>query len=143
MVIVAQAKFSEIVDAFDFVSAAPPMENAAYLSRESGAVYWYSEDVADLDELPADVEEDEKYLLIPHKNDLGLGKSLALRFAELSLADDIGKVREIFSHRGAYARFKDLLEYRGLLNRWYEFEASAQKQALREWCRQNGVEIDG
>jgi len=140
---VARAKFEQLFDAFEFVSSAPPMENEAYVSRETGAVYWHSEDVADLDELPNDIDEGDKYLVIPHKSDLGLGKPLALRFAEEFLGDDFGKVRQIFSRPGAYARFKDLLEYRGLLNQWYEFEASEQKKALRQWCEQNGVEIDG
>jgi hypothetical protein len=139
----ARAKFNEVLDAFEFVSFGPPMEHAAYLSKEDGTIYWHSEFGADFDELPPDVDDEGKYLSIPHKNDLGLGKRLAIKFAEEFLTDDIRKVREIFSRRGAYARFKDLLEHRGVLNRWYEFEASAQKEALLEWCRDNGVEVDG
>lgn len=119
------------------------MENEAFLSKETGAIHWHSEYGDDFDERPSDIDEDDKYLSIPHKKDLGLGKRLAIRFTEDFLADDLGKVREIFSRSGAYARFKDLLEVRGMLDRWYEYEASAQKEALLEWCAENGVEIDG
>jgi hypothetical protein len=119
------------------------MESEAFLSKDTGAIYCHSEYSDDLDELPSDIDEGDKYLAIPHKNDLELGKRLALRFAEEFLPDDLGKVREIFSRRGAYARYKDLLEARGALSRWYDYEASAQKQALREWCSVHGVEIDG
>ncbi len=88
---VARAKFQELTDAFDFVSSGQPMENEAYLSKETGAVYWHSEYSEDIEELPNDIDDGEKYLLIPHKNDLGLGKSLALRFAEEFLSGDLGR----------------------------------------------------
>jgi hypothetical protein len=138
-----RVKFNEVLDAFEFVSFGAPMEHAAYLSKETGAIYWHSEFGDNFEELPPDIDEEGKYLSIPHKNDLGLGKRLAIEFAEQFLADDVGKVREIFSRRGAYARFKDLLEHRRMLDRWYEFEATAHKDALLEWCRDNGVETDG
>ena len=140
---VARAKFNEVLGAFDFVSSGPPMEHAAYLSKETGAIYWHSEFGTDFEELPSDIDEEGKYLAIPHKNDLGLGRRLALEFAEDHLAEDAAKVREIFSRPGAYARFKDLLDDCGMLNRWYEFEAAAQKEALLKWCRDNGVDVDG
>jgi hypothetical protein len=140
---VVRAKFQELLDAFDFVSGGSPVENEAYLSKETGAVYWHSAYADVVDELPIDIDDQEKYLSIPHKNDLGLGKALALRFTEEFLADDFPTVRNIFSRRGAYARFKDLLEARGMLKRWYEYEAAAQTQALLSWCADNGVEIDG
>jgi len=140
---VARAKFQDIWEAFEFVSFGEATENEAFLSRETGLIYWHSEHGDDFEELPSDIDEENKYFSIPHKKDLGLGKRLAIRFAEDFLADDLGKVREIFSRSGAYARFKDLLEERGMLERWYEYEASAQKEALLGWCAENGVEIDG
>ena len=141
--IVARAKFQEVLEALEFVSAGQPMENEAYLSKDTGAIHWHSEHGDNFEELPSDIDEIGKYLAIPHKNDLGLGKRLALRFAEESVPGDFGTVREMFSHRGAYARFKGLLEERGMLNQWYEYEAAAQKAALLQWCEANGIEIDG
>jgi hypothetical protein len=138
-----RAKLDELLQALEYVSTVPDMGNEAFLSRETGAVYWRSEDGDNFDEVPTDVDEPDKYLSIPHKADLGLGKPLALRFAEELMAHDIGRVREIFSRRGAYARFKDLLSNRGMLERWHGFEAAAHKRALVQWCEENGVEIDG
>ena len=140
---VAQVKFTEIVEAFEFVSSGQPMENEAYLSRETGRIYWHSEIADDFEEVPADLDEPGKYLPIPHKSDLGLGKPLALRFTEEWLPASLPKVRDIFARRGAYGYFKQLLESCGALEKWYAFEASAQRDALREWCRDNEVEIDG
>lgn len=131
------------MEAFDFVSSGPPMQNEAHLSKETGATFWHSELGDNVEELPIDVGDGSKYVPIPHKSDLALGRDLAIGFAEAFLADDIGSVREIFSHRGAYARFKGLLERRGMLKRWHEFEASSQRAAVLEWCAANGIEIDG
>ncbi|MGQ0651182.1 MAG: hypothetical protein ACT4P4_02760 [Betaproteobacteria bacterium] len=139
---VPRVKFDEVLDAMEFVSFGAPTEHAAYLSRETGAIYRHSRYGDNFEELPPDIDDGGKYLSIPHKNDLDLGKRLAIDFAEELLADDARMVREIFSRRGAYARFKDLLQDRGMLGRWYEFEASAQKGALLRWCRDNGVEVD-
>jgi len=136
-------KFSYIKDAFDFVSFGQPMEHEAYLYLETGEIFWHSEVGDNEEELPEDIDDGEKYIAIPHKNDLNLGKRLVLSFAEEYLPESMEKVHEIFSQSGAYARFKDLLEYRGLLQQWYEYEEKVSDQALREWCRLNGIKTDG
>jgi hypothetical protein len=135
-------KFSDIKDAFDFVSFGQPMEHEAYLCPETGEIFWHSEFGDNEEELPEDIDG-EKYIAIPHKNDLNLGKRLVLSFTEEYLPESMEKVYEIFSHGGAYARFKDLLEYRDLLQQWYEYEEKVSDQALREWCRINGIKTDG
>ena len=135
-------KFSDIKDAFDFVSFGQPMEHEAYLCLETGEIFWHSEVGDNEEELPEDIDDD-KYIAIPHKNDLDLGKRLVLSFAKEYLPESMDKVYEIFSRHGAYARFKDLLEYRDLLQQWYEYEEKASDQALHEWCGLNGIKTDG
>ncbi|WP_245643891.1 hypothetical protein [Paraburkholderia oxyphila] len=51
------------------------------------------------------------------------------------------QVEGFFRRQGAYARFKDLLEREGVLDRWYSFEADAVESALRQWCAENGLEL--
>ena len=93
--------FTELSDAFQFVSAGHNEENQAYLCKESGKIYCHSEFVPDLDELPGDIDDEEKYLRIPDQRDLDLGKSLVLDFAREFLPDDFDMVRDIFRKRGA------------------------------------------
>lgn len=88
-------------------------EHQAFLCKQSGTLYWQSEFTGDLDELPDDIDDRDKYVQIPDKRELELGKPLALDFAREFLPDEVGDVQEIFSKRGAYARFKDLLQRRG------------------------------
>jgi hypothetical protein len=69
---------------------------------------------------------------LPDKRELDLGKPLALDFARQVLPRDFDAVRRIFSKRGAYATFKQLLARRRALEQWYDFERKATKRALRE-----------
>jgi hypothetical protein len=57
------------------------------------------------------------------------------------MSDSYERVRSIFQRKGAYARFKDLLETKGLLENWYRFEAGAYDKALRKGCAENGIRI--
>ncbi len=107
--------FSELLEAFEFVSSVGSGENTAHLCKATGKIYWHSDWADDVEELPDEVEDSEKYIPIPDKRELDLGKPLALKFARHYLPDDYDKVRQIFSRAGAYARFKDLLEHRRVL----------------------------
>jgi hypothetical protein len=136
--------FKDILDAFQLVSMGGMGEHQAFLCRQSGKVYWQSEnldELDDLDEMPDDLEENENYIQIPHKRELDLGMPLVLDFAREFLPDDFNQVRQIFSKSGAYARFKDLLIHRRVLDQWYDFEAKAEEKELREWCALNSVEL--
>jgi hypothetical protein len=133
--------FDDLESAFYWVSGAGPFENAAFVSRVTGQVYWISEETQGDEEVPDDIEDGTLYIAVPHKNDLDLGRSLVFEFAEDFLPNEIHKVRSFFSKRGAYSRFKDLLEYKNLLERWYEFERDATEKALHRWAKENGFEL--
>ena len=134
--------FSDLQLAFEFVSSGGTGENEAYLDRQSGKIYWHSEFGDNDVELPDDID-DEKYIAIPDNRELELGKPLVLAFAREFLPDDYYEVRHIFSRRGAYRRYKDLLARRGALERWYDFSNKAEEAALREWCAENGIDLSG
>src|SRR5690242_7820675 len=132
--------FSDLQLAFEFVSSGGVGKNEAYLDRQSGKIYWHSE-LGDTDEkLPNDIDN-QKYIAIPDKREFDLGRPLVLDFAREFLTDDYDKVRQIFSRRGAYRRYKDLLVQRGALQRWYDFSNQSEETALREWCAENGIEL--
>src|SRR5205814_7216111 len=132
--------FSDLQLAFEFVSSGGIDENEAYLDRQSGKIYWHSEFGKNDEELPDDIDN-EKYIAIPDRRELDLGKPLVLEFAREFLPDDYDEVRLIFNRRGAYRRYKDLLVRRGALERWYDFSNKAEEAALREWCAENGIEL--
>jgi Uncharacterised protein family (UPF0158) len=131
---------SDLRLAFEFVSSGDMGEKEAYLDRLSGKIYWHSESGDNDEELPDDID-DEKYISIPDKRELDLGKPLVLDFAREFLPADYDAIRHIFSRRGAYRRYKDLLVRRGALERWYDFSNNSEERALREWCAENGIEL--
>ena len=132
---------NDLREAFEFVCAGGGGEHQAFLCKQSGKLYCHSELCDDLDILPDDIDDSEKFLPIPDKRELDLGKPLALDFARQFLPGDFDGVRQIFSRRGAYAKFKNLLNRRGMLDQWYAFEAEAEESALKMWCELNSIEV--
>nr|MBF0223350.1 hypothetical protein [Desulfobulbaceae bacterium] len=133
--------YDEIENAFIFVSMDQQYMNNAYLCRETGRIFYTSE-MGDSDELPEDIDE-PKYISIPHKNDLDLGKDLVIEFMSNFLPEELDRVYSIFRRQGAYSRYKDLLAEKGLLDNWYNFENERRKAALKEWCAENDINIGG
>ena len=125
--------------AFEFVSSGYGYDHSAWLDKESGTIY-YDSDVSE-DELPDDLYENEKYLEIPDKREFDLGKPLAIKFIQYFLPDDLDQVYSIFRSKGAYSRYKNMLEKRGALEKWYEFEQESLRNCITEWCEDNGVKI--
>jgi Uncharacterised protein family (UPF0158) len=135
-------KYDDLSAAFDFVSSAAPFEHQAFVSLDTGTVYWISETSAiDDEDLPDDLDTSDRYLAVPHKNELDLGNNLALRFVEDKLPDRYAEVETFFRRRGAYTRFKELLAAEGCLEEWYAFESAATDRALRDWCKANEIDL--
>jgi hypothetical protein len=134
--------WTELQHTFEFVSVGQPGEHEAVLCRKTGKLLWQTDLEEDIEAWPDDADDEEKYLSIPHKKELDLGKPLVFEFARQILPDEFNEIRRIFDRRGAYARFRDLLLRRNALNRWYDFEAKATEAALREWCEAHGITIE-
>jgi hypothetical protein len=132
--------FSDIENAFFFVSSDQQFMHSAYLCKETGEIFYTSE-MGDSDELPDDIDDPDKYITIPHKNELDLGKTLVIEFTTEYLPEELDRVYSIFRRKGAYSRFKNLLESKGVLEDWHEFENKRQTAALKEWCEENKIEI--
>jgi hypothetical protein len=127
--------WDELQHTVEFVS----MGNEAVLCRKTGKILWHTDLDEDIEAWPDDADDEEKYLVIPDKKELDLGKALVLEFARECLPGEFDEIRRIFSKRGAYAQFRSLLLRRNALDRWYDFENKATERALREWCEANGL----
>ncbi len=137
-----KVNFQDIELAFDYVSSAQRLMNNAYISKETGQIYYHSE-MYDAEELPEDIDETEKYIEIPHKNDLDLGQHLVWQFVDTEIPGLADKISGFFSRKGAYSRYKSFLEEIGLLEKWYKFEETKTKETLQEWCEENGIKLTG
>ena len=138
----ATVNWNDLLNAYLFVEAGSPGGNEAFLNLETGELIYRSAFGDNFDEIPEDLDEaPEKYLSVPDKRELNLGKWLALLFVEEFLPADLDQARRIFARRGAYRRFKDMLELRNALKQWYDYEEAATETALRAWCADNEIEI--
>ena len=132
--------FSDFQDAFLFVSSAPYGEHSALLCKDTGQILYRSE-MTDIDEIGDEDIDWEKWVEIPHRNDLDLGQRLVFEFVETRMPDECDRVEQIFRRRGAYGRLKDFLESKGLLDSWHDFENQREEQALRQWCEENEIKL--
>jgi hypothetical protein len=53
------------------------------------------------EDVPDDLETSDRYIAIPHKNDLDLGRRLALRFAAQELPDRYEQAKDFFRRLSA------------------------------------------
>ena len=135
--------WNEILDALEFLSSSAEFGNSAWVCRETGAVHMHSDWDEELWPLPEDIDDGRKYVALPSPRDLDLGTRLVMRFAAERLDEHYDEIAAIFSRKGAYRRFKDFLVRLGALDDWYAYEAEAKEKALRKWCAENGVEVEG
>ncbi|OIQ72444.1 hypothetical protein GALL_459300 [mine drainage metagenome] len=133
--------YAELRNAFEFVSLGSRGEQSAYICLDSGVIFWQSSTL-ELDEnVPDDIETSDRYISVPHKNDLKLGQNMALSFIDQELPYDYNTVASFFRKKGAYRRFKELLQSQGVLEKWYAFEEQACDRALVDWCQENGLQL--
>ena len=131
----------ELLSAFEWVSAgeAAALDCEAYVGRTTGKVHWCGEGV--YEEPPEDIEDRSLYIAVPNKTDFDLGRSLALRFVEEHLPREREAVHDYFRRRGAYSKFKLLLERVSQLEAWLEYERATTETTLHEWCEENGFTL--
>ena len=137
-----QFSLDDILEGVEYVSSDPDGEAEALLSLASGEIYYRSNGLDEVAHpLPEDIDDDGKYLSLPHKNDLDLGPDLVIAFVGKRLPQDEMAVRAMFKKRGAYASFKHWARQHGVLDDWYAFEGKATRAAVAEWCQEQGVPL--
>jgi hypothetical protein len=137
----AMVDVDDLVIALEFASVGEVYGNQAFVSVKTGKIFFKSEDLGIQEDAPADLETSEEFLCLPNKRQLGLGRDLVFAFVEEKLPGKWADVREFFRRRGAYARFKDMLESCNMLEAWYKYEETRTEEELRRWCEDNGLQL--
>lgn len=131
--------YNNLEDAFLWSSATPEFQTQAFICRSTGKTYFRGDD--ELDELPEDIEDDSKYVVVPGKNEFDLGLALVMRFTYRHAPQLEQSIQDLFRRKGAYSRFKDLLLANDLLDSWHEYESQATQDALEAWASENGFSV--
>lgn len=135
----APVDLDDLYGAFEFANGDPLNGASAFISRSTGETYLLS-DYTD-EEAPEDLDTNDDYLRLPNRRDLDLGREMVFDFVSETMPDEWETVRAIFSRRGAYARFKDLLGYRNMTDAWHRYEEGRTYKALRDWCHAEGLTV--
>lgn len=115
-------------------------EAKALVSRETGMIHLLNDEYMDEEApLPADLEGDDRYVVVPPAGSLGIGDQLVFRFAAAHLAGDQHTVRELFDADDTDG-FERLLEERGATDTWERFRHEQTETALRRWCDEHGLQ---
>jgi|SRR5450830_441369 len=133
--------YTDLRNAFEFVSSGSKNQHNAYISLDTGTIYWTSNALELEEEVPDNLEFSDSCILVPHKNEFKLGQNLALSFIDQELPYDYNFVASLFRKSSAYRRFKELLQSQGLLEKWFAFEASASDKALLDWRNGNDIQL--
>ena len=140
-----QIQYNDLDQAFELVSAGEGLglDAAAFLDLETGEWLYFDEctDPDDDPRTPDNLLGDPRYLAAPSKRDLDLGTQLVFDFVHEHLPDAWDEVRAIFRRRGAYRRFKDLLDNRDQLDAWYRYEEAQTRAALIDWAEAHGLVV--
>ena len=136
-------QFETILRAFEFVSAAPLEENQAILNRATGEIVCKT-GMLDEEEFPEEVESSDNFVWIPHRDELDLGRGLAMDFAEEYIPHEKKTVKRMFRfwRKNPFSDFLAFLERLGRIGEWRAFEKQETRYALLDWCDDNEVEVD-
>ena len=133
----------EFHDVFKSINPWESDAEAFVRTDADGIVYVPSSMIADEEQRQAacdEMDEEGSWISFPDASELRLGKDVALRYAERFLSEnDYERVVDIFYRRGAFRRFKDLLDERGKLEEWYAFEEISELAALKEWLTEKDI----
>jgi hypothetical protein len=137
-----RTKLDELEWAFDMCSGSEMGDEIhAYVCKKTGVIVYDDESVSGEPCPVEDIEFHDDYVHLPDKYDLDLGTPLVWKFVAERIPGLEPKVRELFSRRGAYRRWKDFLEGIDQLDAWYTFENESTRQALLDWCESEEIPI--
>ena len=84
---------------------------------------------------------EDKYLKLPGKyevNDYEIMEAFCLQLPPSKSQEFLSAIRG----RGAFRRFRHMLEDSLLLEQWYRFEQEAQREIALAWCSENKVQYE-
>ena len=137
----AQVSLDDLENALLWASSPPEFDARAYVSRTIGKVYTRGGDDPVEEDLPPDIEDEDEYIAFPSKNELGFGRGLVFRFIHEFAPQAVADVHAAFDRKGAYGRFKSLLDRLGLLDAWHQYESEATVVARETWAQEHGFEV--
>ena len=114
-----------------------------FLDLETGeSVFLADELITGLDNegLEDEIEENpERYLRLPTKFEIH-EYHIMEEFIWTLKGERADKLGCAIQGRGAFRRFKDMVDRMGILQQWYDFQAEYYRKLATQWCQEQGLE---
>jgi hypothetical protein len=125
--------------AVEFVTGGGSYGAEAYIDLRSGAILYGGSGAEE--PLPKGVHNTKRYLRVPTKKELDLGRDDALAFTEQHAPQLLERAEYIFNAAGAFDRFKHLMREHGLLDAWYAYQDQRLWEELEAWAELHDLHL--
>ena len=126
----------EIVDALEMVDET----SQAFYNADTGEIEWLGDfmDGEEYDELVERIEFGN-YISLPSKYDINEYSIMEDFIYSLPTGEVQSKLQRAIKGKGAFRRFKDVVNYLGIVKDWYSFRDGAYRSIAVQWCREHGL----
>ena len=145
-------KLQDILEGLEFLTD----EGTSYLNTTPGEVVYVTteelraaENEEPLDDFPewqhdairiaGEIVETDHYLLLPDRfeiNEYQIMERFCLSVDDDDLRNDLC---DAIRGRGAFRRFKDLIQAYGMAEAWYRYRDAALREIAMSWCEAHGI----
>ena len=133
-------KLEVVIDAIEMAD-----DNYTYfLDLETGESVFLADELStglDNEGLEEEIEENygTRYLRLPTKFDIN-EYHIMEEFIWTLEDEKANKLECAIQGRGAFRRFKDMVNRMGIFRQWYNFQAEYYRKLAIEWCKENRLE---
>ena len=134
-----KVKLQDIIDAMDMTDRYS--EN--FLDAKTGEIEYIN------DMVMGQTEKDEIYDRLDEHGFYRLPTSFDIR--DYDIMEDFiagmpegirGRMYDAIQGRGAFRRFKDMINDMGIEQTWYDFQNDAYRRKAARWCEENGIKYE-
>jgi hypothetical protein len=100
---------------------------------------WYCEAVASAQHY---LENQDDYLSLPEKYDFNEYRIIEKFIARVIIPKQSEMLSQSIHGKGAFRRFKAMLENLGLVDEWYKYRGQKLRDFVEFWCRENKIDFE-
>lgn len=130
--------YEELESAIINNSDSSPFTAKAYLGLEDAQIHFVIED-DEFDfhegEVPEEIADRTKYILLPPINELVNLNELALNFAEQKLPDRFDTLRNFLRSSGGMDKFVKMVDSLRATDDWQDFKKKSYRQSIKNWAK--------
>ena len=114
-----------------------------FLDLETGKSVLLADELStgmDNEGLENEIEDNpERFFRLPTKFEIH-EYNIMEEFIQTLKGEDADKLEQVIQGRGAFRRFKDMVNRRGITKQWYDFQADYYRNLAIAWCQEHGIE---